>query len=337
MKTQKKIALVAPNWLGDAVMSLPLVGMLAAVEAVSLAVVAPEATARTYAGLDGIDELVTLPKRGPSRGIASRRKYLRRVRPDAAVLLPPSLSSAVAPWLARVPVRVGYRADGRGPILTDAVSLDGSRNEHLTRNYLRLGEQALRRVGLEKPESYATPSVRVTSEDRDRFARLAESRNVPRKYAVVVPGATYGPAKSWPWQRYRTVAHELSKSVTVLLAGASGERGMCARIVEGAPRGLVNMAGETTLGEFLALLSGAAVVVANDSGSPHLAASLGTPVVVLFGSTSPVWTSPQGPSVDVVRHPVVCSPCFRKTCPTQLECFDGISTEDVLAATRKYL
>ena len=79
------------------------------------------------------------------------------------------------------------------------------------------------------------------------------------------------------------------------------------------------------------------MVLANDSGSPHLAASMGTPVVVVFGSTSPVWTAPLGASVDVIRHPVACSPCFRKSCPTQLECFDGVSVPEVLNAVRKHL
>ncbi|MGD8414719.1 MAG: glycosyltransferase family 9 protein, partial [Candidatus Latescibacterota bacterium] len=84
-------------------------------------------------------------------------------------------------------------------------------------------------------------------------------------------------------------------------------------------------------------LSRASVVVANDSGSPHLAASVGAPVVVIFGSTSPDWTAPMGQSVEVVRHPVHCSPCFRKTCPTNLECFDGVSVGEVLEKTRAYL
>jgi heptosyltransferase-2 len=91
------------------------------------------------------------------------------------------------------------------------------------------------------------------------------------------------------------------------------------------------------MGQFVALLGGAAVVLANDSGSPHVAASAGAPVVVLFGSTSPQWTAPRGPLVDVVRFPVHCSPCFRKTCPTSLECFDGIATALVLERVRRLL
>ncbi len=152
---------------------------------------------------------------------------------------------------------------------------------------------------------------------------------------MVVPGATYGPAKSWPWERYREVTRQLSADLPVILAGTAPERDLCETIADGG--GVHNLAGETPVGLFLALLEKATVVLANDSGTPHLAASLGAQVVVLFGSTSPEWTAPMGRSVDVVRFPVHCSPCFRKTCPTQLECFDGITTDLVLTRVRRLL
>ena len=90
------------------------------------------------------------------------------------------------------------------------------------------------------------------------------------------------------------------------------------------------MAGETTLGEFFAHAADADALLANDSGAPHVAAALGTPVVVLFGSTSPAWTAPIGPGVRVIQHVVHCNPCFRRTCPTQLECFNGIAVDRVI-------
>lgn len=337
MTSKKRIALVAPNWLGDAVMSLPLIGMLGSTGDASLTVVAPELTARVYWGLEEIDQLVVLPKRGPSRGIASRRRYFRQSRPDAAVLLPPSLSSAVAPWIAGVPVRVGYAADRRDPLLTDRLPVRDARAEHLSDNFLRLGQKALSRLGLSAPASFDTPRVRVAAGDLAEWERVRADRRIPPDYVVVVPGATYGPAKSWPWQRYRAAVIELSKTIPVVLGGTAAEREICARIAEGVPGEVHQLAGETSLGTFLALLGVARVVVANDSGSPHLAASVGTPVVVLFGSTSPVWTAPRGAAVDVIRHPVHCSPCFRKSCPTELECFDGIAVEGVVERAFQHL
>jgi heptosyltransferase-2 len=336
MDTRRTIAVIAPNWLGDAVMSLPLVGMIGGSAEAALSVVAPEATARVYWDLPGVAELVVLPKVDATRGIRARARYLRRARPDAAVVLPPSLSAAAGPWLARVPVRVGYRSDGRGFLLTDAVDAKAARNDHLTNNYVHLGEVALDRLAISPPGDHAPPAVRVRDADHSELDRLFETAAAGQPYAVVVPGATYGPAKSWPWRRYRDVVRALCADIAVALAGTPAEREMCERIADGV-QNVRNLAGETSLDAFLSLLSRASVVLANDSGSPHLAASVGTPVVVLFGSTSPEWTAPIGPSVEVVRHPVPCSPCFRKTCPTQLECFDGISVEDVIARVREYL
>jgi len=336
MDTRLSIAVIAPNWLGDAVMSLPLVGMIGASEGAALSVVAPEATARVYWDLPGLDELVVLRKRDATRGIRVRARYLRRTRPDAAVVLPPSTSAAAGPWLARVPVRVGYRADGRSAMLTDPLADSGARDVHLSNQFVRLGETALGRLGIDLPAILDTPSVRVSDADRAELGAQLESAAAGGRYAVVVPGATYGPAKSWPWRRYQGVTRALAADVTVVLAGTPSEREMCERIADGV-KNVYNLAGKTSLGAFLSLLSSASVVVANDSGSPHLAASLGTPVVVLFGSTSPEWTAPMGPSVEIVRHPVPCSPCFRKTCPTQLECFDGITVDEVLERTRAYL
>lgn len=334
MTRRKSIVIIAPNWLGDAVMSLPLVGMMAASDCVSLVVVAPESMARVYWDLDGLDELVVLPKSGATRGVAGRIRYLYATRPDAAVVLPPSFSAAVAPWLAAVPVRVGYRTDIRSVLLTDAVSVTNARDEHLTKNFLSLGELALRRLDVRRPSAFDTPAVRVSPGDTDEIQRIVAEKRIPRQYIVIVPGATYGPAKSWPWERFRSVALGLSEETAVVLAGSSQERALCGRIARGVDN-VYDLSGETSLGAFLALLSGASAVLANDSGSPHLAASMGVPVVVLFGSTSPVWTAPQGPSVDVVRRSVDCSPCYLKTCPTELECFGAIGVEEVLERARK--
>jgi heptosyltransferase-2 len=336
MTSTTRIAVIAPNWLGDAVMSLPLVGQLAAPDGVSVTVVAPELTARVYRGLDAVDELVVLTRRGTTRGVAARWRYLRAGRPEAVVILPPSFSGALGPALAGVKVRTGYATDGRGMLLTDPVGSAGARSRHLSDEFLLLGERALARLDIAVPETFEIPQVRVAGDDGEALDGLRADRGIPQRYAVLVPGATYGPAKSWPWRRYREVAVELSQDIPVVLAGTAPERELCGSIAAGNPR-VFNLAGDTPIGTFLALLEQAAVVLANDSGSPHLAASLGTSVVVLFGSTSPEWTAPRGAAVDVVRFPVDCSPCFRKTCPTQLECFDGITTGLVLDRIRGLL
>jgi heptosyltransferase-2 len=196
-----------------------------------------------------------------------------------------------------------------------------------------LGEKALDRLAIKPSRDFERPSVYVSGSDVGDLTGVFAGRAVPERYAVVIPGATYGPAKSWPWGRYRELVRGLSQEIAVVLTGGHGEKELCDFIADGRD-GVYNICGQTTLDQLFALLSRASVVIANDSGPPHVAASLGIPVVVLFGSTSPAWTAPLGTSVNVVSAPVDCSPCFRKICPTKLECFAGIEPCVVLEHAR---
>lgn len=327
------VILIAPNWLGDAVMSLPLVGYLASVPGLRLRVVAPPYTARVYMGLDEVDELIVISRTGFGRGLFKRARTLSKLNVDAGIVLPPSFSAALTLFLSGVQHRIGYASDARSALLTRPLRSNALRDEHLSQNYLRLGGEALVRLRLTEPAARTLPSTRVFDQDRDTLAKKLADRGLGQSaYAVVAPGAIYGPTKHWPIDRYLALIDRLRGDVPVVVAGGPNEKELSRTIAAGRDH-VTDMTGETTLGEFFALLGGARVVVANDSGAPHVAASLGVPVVVIFGSTSPVWTSPLGRDVRVVREPVHCSPCFRRDCPTHLECFDGITTERVYNQT----
>jgi len=271
------------------------------------------------------------------RRVRARVAALRSARTDAVVVLPPSFSSALPGWLAGVRRRIGFRSDARALWLTHGVDLPG-RDVHLSRSYDDLAVEGLRSVGL------STPSVRPAAprpciSDGERRAvgmRLPVVRHGGDGYIAVFPGAAFGPAKAWPAERYRALCKRLAPHVPVVLAGSRGDRPSCEEIARGVDNVSI-LAGETSLGELFALIEGAAAVVANDSGAPHVAAALGIPCVVLFGSTSPAWTAPLGQRVRVLQHPVHCNPCFRRTCPTQLECFHGIEVEAVVAAVEDAL
>lgn len=334
MSARKRIAVIAPNWLGDAVMSLPLLGMLGATGA-RLSVISSPYVARVYAGIGDVDEMVVDRPRRRLRRIVARARVLDAMAPDAVAVLPPSFSSALGALLGSVAVRVGYAADARAALLTDALPTKGARGEHLSVNYRRLGERLLERLEIPAPSRWPPPAPWVGRDDAEEARGVLSAAAVDGDaYAVVVPGAEYGPAKSWPEARFEALCDLLSRDTAVVLTGSARERELCDRIAAGRSR-IHNVAGETSLGGFFALLERAAVVVANDSGSPHAAAALGVPTVVLFGSTSPVWTAPQGSDVEVVQHPVPCNPCFGRTCPTELECFNGIDPRDVYERVKR--
>ncbi|HEU4366104.1 MAG TPA: lipopolysaccharide heptosyltransferase II [Candidatus Krumholzibacteria bacterium] len=327
--SRRRVAVVAPNWLGDAVMALPAIARIGA--QASVAVLAPRYTARVFWRAPGVDEVWIDPPAGRLGRIRSRARALRAYGASAAVVFPPSLSSAIAPWLAGVRERVGYRSEARRPFLSDAPPAP-PRTRHLSAAYLALSDRVLT-----APDAAGVaPRLHVSNADRSAVARRLQEAGVNGRYVVVVPGAAFGPAKSWPWERYRSLCSGLAREVFMVVTGGAGDRAVCERVAAGIP-GMVNLAGGTSLGEFFALAERADVLVANDSGAPHVSAALGTPTVVLFGSTSPQWTAPLGEAVAVLQHVVHCNPCFRRSCPTQLECFNGIAVDDVAARVRGFL
>jgi heptosyltransferase-2 len=328
-----RIAVIAPNWLGDAVMCLPALGALADAGA-RLSILCAPYTARVFMHQPGADDLWVDSPGGRGARVARRARALRRIGADVAAVFPPSFSSALPAALARTARRVGYRADARRVLLTHAPAMP-PRDIHLTRAYHALALAALRAGGIEGAPGPKPARLHVAGTEREavraRFGSILASG-----YVVVVPGAAFGPAKSWPEERYRALCGLLARDVQVVLAGSAADAQRCRRIARDLP-GVHPAAGVTSLGELFALLEGARAVIANDSGAPHAAAALGVPVVVLFGSTAPAWTAPLGPRVRVLQHHVHCNPCFRRECPTQLECFHGIAVDEVLAAARELL
>ncbi|HET6463350.1 MAG TPA: lipopolysaccharide heptosyltransferase II [Candidatus Krumholzibacteria bacterium] len=323
---RQRVTAVAPNWLGDAVMCLPALSLLA--RGASLSVLTSPYVARVFLHQPGVEDIHVDPAGGRARRIASRVRSLRSVAPRVATIFPPSFSSVLPAFLAGVPQRVGFHADGRGALLTRALPLP-SREVHLVDSYVELARGALRDLGAENgppllPRLYVAESERASI--RRRIAGITGGG-----YLVIVPGAAFGPAKTWPEERYRALCATLVRDTAVILTGSKGDRDVCERIAREV-RGVHSLAGETSLGEMFALVEGALALVANDSGAPHVAAALDVPCVVLFGSTSPAWTAPRGDRIRVLQHKVHCNPCFRRTCPTQLECFNGIAVEDVGAA-----
>ena len=325
---RQRVTAVAPNWLGDAVMSLPALQVLAGASGVSLSVLSSQYVARVFLNQPGVDEIHVDPDGGRMQRIAVRVRALRSIQARTAVVFPPSFSSVLPAFLAGVHRRVGFQADGRGAILTHALPLP-SREVHLVNSYVNLARAALRDLSIEPGE--ATAARIFVSEGERSVIRRRLAGITGGGYVVIVPGAAFGPAKTWPEERYRALCATLVHDTPVILTGSRGDKDVCERIARDVP-GVHSLAGETSLGEMFALVEGALALVANDSGAPHVAAALGVPCVVLFGSTAPAWTAPRGADVQVLQHKVHCNPCFRRTCPTELECFNGIAVEDVAAA-----
>lgn len=315
--TAERILVRLPNWLGDALMARPLtLAVRRAHPAARITACGPAGLLALLAGDGAWDDAFPWP--APEGALGA----LMRDPADAAILCPPSFSSAWFAWRARCRRRIGFRGDARDLLLTDAVSRGDRGDEHLGREYLSLGA----RLGAGE---WAWQPLAVSDEALAAARRHAGSG----AFAVLAPGAIYGPAKRWPAERFAETARRLAaRGLGVLVCGTAADRETCDAVVAAAGGAARSLAGATTLAEQAALCALAEVVVCNDSGLAHLAAAVGARTVVVFGSTSSAWTAPIGERVRVLQHPPVCSPCFRRTCAIGYRCLHAVGVDEVMAA-----
>lgn len=315
----RRVLVRLPNWLGDALMARPLLlGLRASLPAARIAAVGPEPLLELLAGDGAWDEAHPWPLRP---GVL---ESLRAPRADAALVLTPSFSSAWFAFRTGAGQRVGFAHEGRSFLLTRALRRGARGDRHLSREYAELGAS----LGVE-PRA-PLPVLPVGDAEREAAVRLL---GLPpgTPYALLAPGASYGPAKRWPSARFAEVGRSMAAQGWKLFAcGGAGEREACDEVA--AACGAVSLAGRTTLPVMAALCAGARAVVSNDSGMAHLAGAVGAATVAVFGSTSAAWTAPLGAHVAVTQRPPVCAPCFARTCRIGYRCLDAVTVDDVLAA-----
>ncbi len=307
----------SPNWLGDACMAFPAVRALKAGRPdLHLTILCPAKLADLWRSLPEVDAIITKESK---EGLFRVAKTVRESGPyDAAILLTNSTRSTLELYLAKIPRLVGYKGSLRSRLLNQETREPkrplGPPRHHAER-YLYLAENC----GAKVP----------TLEDVE-LPPPAPSSNI----IAICAGAEYGPAKRWPADRFAEVAKRLSArwpQVRWILLGAPGEKKLgeeLSGMMAGTPH--ENLIGKTTLPELIAHLRASRLLVTNDTGTMHLAASLGVPTVSIFGSTEPVLTGPLGKNNTIVRHHVPCSPCFKRECPFgHYDCMTGITPEIV--------
>lgn len=336
-----KVLVRATNWLGDAVMSLPAVRAVRHMfPHARLAVVARPWVADLYAGETAIDEVIVYQAH---QGLGAKREFAARLREqrfECAILMQNAFDAALMAWMARIPVRIGYNRDARGLLLTRAVPVPepGEIPRHERFYYLEL----LRRAGLIDGQDYVhwgVPGVRLEGIEtaRDAGARRLAALGIAGDVVGISPGAAYGNAKRWLPERFAETAARLcaAPACPVLVFGSAAERGLCAEVAGGLQRLRVdarNLAGETSLREFIELAAACRLFLTNDSGAMHVASALDVPTVAVFGATDDTTTGPTGPYARVVREHAECSPCLRRECPIDHRCMTRVTTDAVAAA-----
>jgi len=299
-----------------------------------LAVLVRRELASFFDGSTWIDEVIPYTARGGMGrilGIPALVRELRARRFDAAVLFPTSFESALWPGLAGIPRRVGYPGDGRSALLTTRVTAAPDvEHAHEVHWYLHLVRAGL---GVDAPAEPVAPDVHAPHRARMQEWLGARRRRQGRLVALA-PGATYGPAKEWPAAHWAALIDLLAaRDVECVLVGAPSERARCVEVTAACRAGALVAAGETSVGELVALLALADAFAGNDSGAMHVAGALGRPTVGIFGSTSPERTSPLGARTRVFYERIECSPCLARTCRFgHYDCLRRIAPDAVATA-----
>jgi heptosyltransferase-2 len=321
-----RIVVRAPNWLGDVVLSLPALRDLRRnFPDARLEVLARASVLDLYRAVGEVDGL------RESRGVREDAAALRGAF-DAALLLPNSFGSALAPFLARVPERWGYATDGRAPLLTRAARVPRAalRGESECYYYRAMLAGVGLRVSAAPDASLACPGAWGAAGK----ALLGEAG----PWIGLAPGASFGGAKRWPPERHAAVGEALARlaGARVVVVGGAAERAMGEAMAGLIGPPALNLCGRTTLAELVGVLSRLSLLVCNDSGPMHVAAALGTPVVAVYGPTDWRETHPLGRQ-RLVREAVACAPCKLRACPIDHRCMRRVGVEQVVEAARDLL
>ena len=325
--------IIAPQWIGDAVMTEPLLRRLHA-RGERLTVGALPWVAPVYRAMPQVADVIEFPFAHGGLQFKARRSMAKRLAGqfDKAYVLPNSLKSALLPFLASIPQRIGYLGEARVGLLTHRLKNPKNKPPMVAFYSALSGESGL---ADDRPELHmAAAQVEATLQE------LGLSRGA---YVVFAPGAEFGPAKRWPARHFSELAAQLD--ATVVLLGSGKEAALCDEIA--APVNAVqagrclNLAGKTSLPQALALIAASRSTVSNDSGLMHVAAALGVPQVAIFGSSSPLHTPPLSDQARVLwlkadpayQPPLDCAPCFQRECPLgHTRCLVDVTPERVLAA-----
>lgn len=283
-----------------------------------------------------VDRVIPYSAPRGAHGWTAKWTAARRLRVDSydtALILPNSFDSALTPWLAGIPRRIGFARDARKWLLTDPVPpvVRGSIPLHESYYYLEL----LHRIGWidHLPDEVV---IRLEGAAEARAEGLAQfaRRQLAAPLVGISPGAAYGTAKRWLPERFAEAAIRLSspRAGSVALFGTASEKALCEQVrtaILHAGIPAVNLAGATSLREFIQLAAACHVFLTNDSGSMHIASALNVPTVAIFGATDHVGTGPTGDRARVVRQHVDCSPCLLRDCPIDHRCMTAVTSERV--------
>lgn len=338
------ILTIAPNWIGDAVMTQPLLASLKQqFPEANIDVLASTWVAPIYRACPEVSEVIEAKFEHKQLQWSLRKqlaKELSAKKYQACFVLPNSFKSALIPWLANIPLRIGYRGELRFGLIN--LSLDNPSKINrppMVEHYLALSK--LLNCDLGTTADNPSPKLCISATAKHSVLKKFNDANIdPANTYIMCPGAEYGPTKRWPISHFAELAQKLatlnSESQIILLGGKGDHElaeAICAKAHQDSK--IHNWCGSTTLDEAIALIGMCKAVISNDSGLMHIAAALQTPQVAIFGSSDPAHTPPLSSKAKVLWLNLPCSPCHKKECPLgHLNCLNDILPDQVFTTLK---
>ena len=346
-----RILVRSTNWLGDSVMTIPALKRIRQADPTAYICVLTRPGLRPLFELSGlVDEILHIEKHQDAfrraRSFLAVLGEVRRRHFDVALLFQNAIEAALLTFLARIPRRVGYQSQGRSMLLTHGLKRRRSRElRHETLDYIVLVDNALGAGGADETDKLvkveSLPEIRASEAHRTAARALLRSRGIgddERNLVVLNPGATNSEAKRWSESSFARVADLFDgDGARVVLIGSSGEEALAKRIeLLAQGRRPINLAGLTDIPTLAGVLSLARIVISNDTGTAHVAAALGIPVLTIFGPTNEFETAPLGRRSEVIRAPgIECERCMLRECPIDHRCMTQITPQQVFSRAKR--
>lgn len=328
-----KILIVGPSWIGDMVMAQSLfIAIKKENPRVILDVLALAWTKALLDRMPEVNQAISMPVSHGVFGWGMRKKLgheLQKNNYDQAIVLPNSWKSALIPWFAKIPIRTGWRGEMRYGLLNDIRKLDKQALPMMVQRYVSLAYPASQ---AQIAPSYQPPQMIAEAVKTD----LVPTQDKNSKRLILCPGAEFGPAKQWPAEHYAQIAQQLiQQGWQVLILGSQADQAIATKITSQIPaeqvKSIFNLCGKTELQDAIDLLATADTVISNDSGLMHIAAALHSPLIAIYGPTSPSFTPPLAENAHIVQLDVDCGPCFKRSCPEQHHhCMRDINSQQIV-------
>jgi len=337
-----KLLIIAPSWVGDAVISHSLIQRLKSVHPASpIDVLANPLVAEVYKTMTEINVVHVSPFGHGELNIIARRTFAKKIiapeKYDQAYVLPNSFKSALIPYFADIRRRIGFLGEQRYIVLNDRRKLDKKHLPLMVERYAFLANA--------QTEINKLPTLRPRFNENEKIKEQTKNKygiSLENPIVCLCPGAEYGPAKQWPKEYFSTTARDFEeRNFTVIILGSKKDESIGKHIEKHGGKNIKNLCGSTSLKEAISIISFSDLVITNDSGLMHISAAHDTPTIAIFGSSSTAFTPPLSEKATVLTETMWCRPCFQRTCPLgHTDCLNKIRPnlviEKAVALIEKY-